>query len=140
MVQEVNFATPDEAEAAFYDAFEHADLNAMMAVWVKDENAVCIHPGGSRIQGSQAISKSWKRLFANGAQLKFTLTDAHRYHDSLTAVHVLKELIQVENVLQGVILTTNIYHLIEGSWRLWVHHASPEPPTQRTAAPPHILH
>ena len=27
------FATPEEAEAAFYRAFENTDLDAMMAVW-----------------------------------------------------------------------------------------------------------
>lgn len=140
MAHAVVFTTPDEAEAAFYEAFEHADLKAMMAVWVKDESAVCIHPGGSRIQGSQAIARSWKRLFANGARLNFTLTNTHRYQDSLTAVHLLKELIEVENVLQGVILTTNVYHLIEGSWRLRLHHASPEPPSHTTDGPKPILH
>ena len=48
--------------------------------------------------------------------------------------------IEVENVLQGVMLVTNIYHLIDGSWRLMLHHASPEPRRQKTADNIHVLH
>ena len=30
------FPTPQDAEAAFYEALERADLEAMMAVWAED--------------------------------------------------------------------------------------------------------
>ena len=30
------FATPQDAAAAFYDALERADLDAMMAIWAED--------------------------------------------------------------------------------------------------------
>ncbi|MCX7168975.1 MAG: nuclear transport factor 2 family protein, partial [Proteobacteria bacterium] len=36
------FPTPQDAEAAFYDALERADLEALMAVWAEDEEIVCI--------------------------------------------------------------------------------------------------
>ena len=32
-----NYATPDEAEHAFYEALEHADLALLMGVWSDDE-------------------------------------------------------------------------------------------------------
>ena len=140
MVQSVIFATPQEAETAFYDAFERADIEAMMAVWANDENVVCIHPGGTRLQGLQAIKKSWQRIFFNETRLKFILTDNHRTQDALIAVHLVKENIEVESVLQGVMLVTNIYHFIDGSWRLVLHHASPEPRRQKSTEKLHILH
>ncbi len=140
MAQSVVFATPQEAETAFYDAFERADIEAMMAVWANDENVVCIHPGGPRLQGLKAIEKSWQRIFVNETRLKFVLTDNHRTQDSLIAVHLVKENIEVEHVLQAVMLATNIYHLVDGSWRLMLHHASPEPRRQNTAEKIHVLH
>ena len=140
MVQLSVFATPQEAESAFYDAFERADIEAMMAVWANDESVVCIHPGGPRLQGPQAIKKSWQKIFGKDTRLKFNLTDNHRTQDSLIAVHLVKENIEVANILQGVMLVTNIYHLIDGSWRLMLHHASPEPRRQKTADNIHVLH
>ena len=41
----MKFASPEQAEAAFYSAFEKADLDAMMSVWAEDEDIVCMHPG-----------------------------------------------------------------------------------------------
>ena len=112
----------------------------MMAVWANDESVVCIHPGGPRLQGPQAIKKSWQKIFGKDTRLKFNLTDNHRTQDSLIAVHLVKENIEVANVLQGVMLVTNIYHLIDGSWRLMLHHASPEPRRQQTSENFHVLH
>ena len=45
------FPTPDDAEAAFYDAFERGDLAAMMVVWAEGEDVVCVHPSGPRLTG-----------------------------------------------------------------------------------------
>ena len=45
------FPTPDDAESAFYDAFERADLAAMMVVWAEDDDVVCVHPPGPRLTG-----------------------------------------------------------------------------------------
>ena len=43
------FPTPQDAEAAFYEALERADLEAMMEVWAEDEEIVCVHPAGPRL-------------------------------------------------------------------------------------------
>ena len=121
------FATPQEAEAAFYDAFERADIAAMMAVWTDDNAVVCIHPGGPRLQGLNAVKDSWESIFANDERLGFMLTENHYTQDGLLAIHLVKENIQIDNVLRGVVLATNIYQFIEGSWRMMLHHASPDP-------------
>jgi len=70
----MEFGSAQEAEAAFYAAFQMSDLEAMMLVWDEHE-AVCIHPFGERIEGKSAIGQSWQAIFANDVQLRFTLSD-----------------------------------------------------------------
>ena len=60
------FATPDEAEHAFYEALEQADCVRLMQVWADDEEIVCIHPGGLRIVSPSAVHESWQQVLANG--------------------------------------------------------------------------
>ncbi len=134
------FTTPKEAEAAFYDAFERADVEAMMQVWAEDETIICIHPKGPRLRGRQAIRASWEQIFAPGARLKFTLKDSRRTGDALLSIHVLRECIRADGVSQGVMLATNIYQLVDGSWRMTLHHASPEPETHAGIAKSGTVH
>ena len=49
------FPTAQDAENAFYEALERADLDGMMAVWAEDEDIVCVHPGGPRVSGPRAV-------------------------------------------------------------------------------------
>ena len=127
MAQSVRFSTPQDADRAFYRAFESADIEAMMAVWAGEDDVTCIHPGSHRLQGCGAIKDSWQQIFSNGTPLKFTLTESHYTQDTNLAVHMVKENIRVDGVLQGVMLATNIYRFIDGGWRMMLHHASPEP-------------
>ena len=43
-------ATPEAVEQAFYDALEAGDVDALMSVWSEDDEIICIHPGGQRLQ------------------------------------------------------------------------------------------
>ena len=47
VTSKVQFATPQEAEAAFYAALLKRDVEAMMAVWAEDAHIACIHPLGA---------------------------------------------------------------------------------------------
>lgn len=121
------FATPEAAEAAFYDAFERADLGAMMSVWADDESIVCIHPMGPRLLGRHAVENSWRGILAGGPSMRFHITDLHATHHALVAVRCVHE-----NILHGaqfsqrsVMIATNIYQLTDHGWRIILHHASP---------------
>jgi ketosteroid isomerase-like protein len=122
----------EEANAAFYAAFESADLDAMRDLWLDDPDTLCVHPGALPVRGTSAISRSWALIMANTPYIQFFLTDVE--------VSVLDEVASVtctENVLTADETTgpdsfggakavaTNVFSRTPEGWRLWIHHASP---------------
>ncbi len=139
-----NYATPQDAEQAFYRAFELADLAEMMAIWAEDEDIVCVHPGGGRHSGVVEVRESWRQLFANGPRLRFRLTGNRVFSGRMVSVHSVYEHVALAGDPRPTnpVLSTNIYVLGDRGWRMLVHHASPlapeAAPQQDTA--PSILH
>jgi uncharacterized protein (TIGR02246 family) len=140
------FPTPDDAETAFYDAFERADLAAMMAVWAATDDIVCIHPQGPRLTGFEAVRESWAQVFSGGAHLRVRTTEARSFDGQTVAVHCVIELVAPPGGEAAVtsIFATNVYELTEGGWRMVIHHAAAAPeaaPRREEAAPAsHTLH
>ena len=122
-------ATPEEAELAFYDAFETSNLSAMMRVWADREFIECIHPMSDRIQGRDEVENSWQQIFSSGLNIKIRRSEIHRTQDALLAVHVLYEHLSIpgRSESHAPVIATNIYQLIDGNWRMVLHHASPSP-------------
>lgn len=134
------FPTPEDAETAFYEAFERADLAAMMAVWAADDDIVCVHPQGPRLAGFEAVRDSWTRIFAQGMRLSVRTTEARQYHGQTLAVHSVVELLSAPGETSGSppLFATNVYILTEAGWRMTLHHASPAPEmAQVPVAEPH---
>ena len=123
------FATPEEAERAFYDAFQNADLHAMMNIWADREFIECIHPLCDRARGRTAVADSWQEIFSGGLQIQLELSEVHRTQDALLAVHIVYEhlSVPVRDTHYPPVIATNIYQLIDGGWRMVLHHASPTP-------------
>ena len=67
--------SPQDAAIAFYQAFEAKDVDAMMATWAEDEDIVCIHPGGPRLVGYEAVRAGWEQLFSGDTKLSFRLDE-----------------------------------------------------------------
>ena len=125
------FRTPKEAEAAFYAALENADLDTMMDVWADDHNIACVHPMGPRLEGQAEITDSWRRIFNGGARMRFRISDVQALTQGDVAVHVVHENITVANRSgESTVLATNVYRLVDGSWYMVLHHASPAPNPQ----------
>jgi len=140
------FPTPDDAATAFYDAFERADLAAMMAVWAESDDVVCIHPRGPRLVGFDAVRDSWAQIFANGSRLRVASTDECTFGGPSIAVQSVIEMVSVQGGKGDPtpVLATNVFELTENGWRLVIHHSSPlvqsAPPEDEPPAKTHVLH
>lgn len=123
------FPTPEEAEAAFYDAFERCNLPAMMAVWSSEDHAVCIHPGGPRLAGFEAIRASWTDIFSNGPGFKMRVSEVRTISSQTLSIRMVYETLVPDNgdPPSTPILATNIFALTPNGWRMVLHHASPAP-------------
>lgn len=123
----VLFDTPDEAERAFYAAFEQADLEAMMQVWEEDDDIVCVHPMGQCLTGVRAVAESWQEIFTAGQTMRFEVKQRRFTRDENLSVHTVIEHIahgrRLEN--RAVVIATNIYKQTPFGWRMILHHASP---------------
>lgn len=125
----VIFATSEEAELAFYDALERADLTRLMQVWSDEEEVVCVHPGGLRIVGLHAVKEAWQEILSNGG-LHIRPSSTVVLHSMMCATHTLVEQVTVksaESTEVAYCYATNVYHKGPRGWRLVMHHASAAP-------------
>lgn len=129
------YPTPQDAEAAFYDAFTKSDLDAMMAVWADDDDIYCIHPQGPRVAGVERVRESWRQVFAGGQTLRFQLRDQQYVRGMMLSVHSVYEHITIagETRSRAPMIATNVYLRTERGWRMVAHHASPAPAAAPTA-------
>ena len=130
-----------DVESAFYEALERSDLEAMMAVWSEDEEVVCVHPGGPRLVGYNAVREAWRRMFANGAQLVVRILQQQVVTTPFAVMHPVIESIQIRG-REGAtapVAATNVYVRGAVGWRMVAHHASPIPPDSLVETPK-VLH
>lgn len=135
------FASPQDVEAAFYEALEHCDIEAMMSVWAEDEDVVCIHPGGPRLVGYAMIRDAWQHIFANGRKLRVRISQQTSVTTPFAMISTVLEHIATrdDESLSAPVAATNIYVRGALGWRMVAHHASPVPPDSIDQAP-RVLH
>jgi ketosteroid isomerase-like protein len=122
----------EAVNAAFYEAFENADLDTMQDLWLDDPETLCVHPGALPVRGTGPINRSWALIMANTPYIQFFLTDVEvSLWDRVASVTC------TENVLTGdestgpdafggaKAVATNVFVRTDEGWRLWIHHASP---------------
>lgn len=128
-MKEPDLNTPEQAESAFYSAFQTADLEAMMAVWSKDENIVCIHPHGPRLTGTVDIRNSWHQIMENSPRMSMRIDSLNAVISEEIAIRFVNEHILVGSNVEPefTIMATNIFQRTSGGWRMILHHASPTP-------------
>ncbi len=118
--------TPDELEAAFYDALQHGDLERLMACWADEDEIVCVHPGSARLLGPLAIRAAYTAMLERGG-LQVQATQVHRVQALASSVHSVVEQVRVvlpDGAREAVVHATNVYHKTPKGWRLVAHHAS----------------
>ena len=117
----------EAANAQFYRAFETLDIDQMDRVWAHGEHVKCVHPGWPLLVGWTAVRASWETIFANTAEMSFTLSDVE-----VAGSTELAWVTCTENILSDVrgrvtvtsVLATNVFERTTEGWRLVHHHAS----------------
>ncbi|WP_326541297.1 YybH family protein [Pseudorhodoferax sp.] len=126
-LQSATFAgSADDTEAAFYDAMQHADVDAMMACWADEDEIVCVHPDGPRLVGAAAIRASYEALFAAGP-VRVLPRRTRKIETLASAVHSVAERIEMltdSGLRSAEVVATNVYLKTAQGWRLVAHHAS----------------
>ena len=122
-------ASPDDIEAQFYEALQHADLDHLMALWADDEEIACVHPGGPRIVGMLAIRAAFETVFQRG-MIHVHPERVRRLHSGDCAIHHVLERVQLPTedaatAPSAWVIATNVYLKTAQGWRLVLHHASP---------------
>jgi len=135
------FTTPQDAAVAFYHAFESKDIDAMMAAWAEDEEIVCVHPGGPRLAGFDAVRMGWEQIFAGESKLTFRLEEIVVLETVGMALQSAIEQVTVgdEGAPRGTAIASNVFLRTPSGWRMVLHHASPAP-TMVVATPAGPLH
>lgn len=98
------FGTPEEAEAAFYEALELGDFERLMQAWADDEEIVGNHPGGDRLVGLHAVRDSWQDLLSQG----------------MLPIHPVR----THTIFCYI---TNVFHKGPRGWKPGLHHSSQTP-------------
>lgn len=123
------FATPDEAEHAFYEAIRRADLNRMMLVWADDDEIVCIHPDSARVVGQDAVKITWRQIFSNGPIAIYPARPLV-LGGIASSIHILVEQIAIRTPYGTETTncyTTNVFLKGPVGWCMVLHHASNAP-------------
>ena len=143
------FASSQDAEDAFYDAFGNASLEQMMQVWAVSFDVVCVHPGGPRHEGIEEVRRSWAAILAEDTARRFELRGLIVSGTDDMRIHTLEENSSVPgtSLVAPPVLATNIYQRFSDGWRIVLHHASVSPAAVAVAnnppadsTPPTTLH
>ena len=125
------FETPQDAEDAFYDAFEAHDLEAMLAVWDEAQDVFCLQPMGHLLHGLAAIRESWQTIFRHARKPDVEIRHRQWFESEELALHVVEERITLPGMPGSqlpALIASNVYRRTENGWRMVCHQVSPPPP------------
>ena len=120
-------SSPDDIELELYDAMRRGDVDRLMELWSDDDEICCVHPGGERLVGANAIRASFEAMFGNGT-IDAEPHRVRRLESHSSAVHSVIERIRVataDGERFAWVVATNVYLKSARGWRLVAHHASP---------------
>lgn len=106
-----------EANAEFYRAFRTGDLEAMVALWVADDDILCTHPGHATLHGRNEVLESWFDILSSPPPVR--VRDAQGLIVGVTAIVTCEE-----EIGDAVVAATNVFRMQDGEWRMMHHHGS----------------
>lgn len=143
MSQIINFASPEELEQAFYEALARGDADLLMQYWSEEEETLCVHPTGVRLNGLVAIRESWRSIFSN-ARIRVQTDVLGHWQGTVMAIHHLTEMLFVgdDPSPHGPLHVTHVFTRGAYGWRLVCRHASAADDGHQAMADalPHTLH
>ena len=127
------FNSSEEAESAFYSAFEMGDIDLMTAL-MADQNVSCIHPNAMPLIGRDSVLASWNRILSSLDEPAFYPEVLNRSVEGdnvgSTAIHLVAERIAADHQIgteTSLVFATNVYIKQENGWRMMSHHSSLPP-------------
>ncbi len=104
--------------AAYYAALTDGDLAAMDAIWARDEPVLCIHPGGTPLQGRVAVMASFRSVFEGGGPpIEYS-------QDAVSLVRGIAFVNCLEHLADNTLAVSNVLVWEGGQWRMLQHVAS----------------
>jgi hypothetical protein len=123
----LRFNSAEEAEAAFYRAFQELDLALMEQVWSDLPETCCLHPGGGLLLGKAAVLQSWSEILAKAKRPSMVHRTLQVTANGDLSVHQVEELIRPGDDPRGKasrVIATNVFRRDLNGWRMLTHHAS----------------
>jgi ketosteroid isomerase-like protein len=118
----------EEANLAFYEAFQARDIQKMERVWSRSPHSRCVHPGWEPVVGWSEIRQSWVDIFRTIKSIEFELEDVHVEVSQNTAWLNLVAHAQIvtedDDAFPTSVVSTSIFERIEGQWYIMLHHSS----------------
>ena len=106
-----------DVNRAFYEAFIHADYQAMESLWAQQHDVAVVHPGWSPLHGRNAVMDTWRRILTGAAQADLNCSEAVVYFQGEAAFVVC-----IERIPGAEVAATNIFVRENGGWKMTHHH------------------
>jgi len=120
------------ANKAFERAFSNLDINAIEALWARDENVTILHPiSKAPLIGWEGVRKSWEGALSRYTEISVTMNEPHVSVGPGMAWVVGVEKVQGRRpsgeIVEFAALTTNVFEKRDGRWLMVHHHGSRMP-------------
>lgn len=110
---------------AFYRAFRERDLAAMERLWAEELPVACMHPGLGVVRGRAAVLRSWRGILAHP---KAPVLHCQDVTVSLLGTSAYVTCLAGRLDEPPRLVTTNVFTMEKGRWRLVLHHCAPLSP------------
>jgi ketosteroid isomerase-like protein len=124
------FATPQDAEDAYYDAIDECDLTAMRGVWADAPEIACLLPMQPLLRGDEVL-QGWQQALDPRFGVEVTVRHLGWVEGGELAIHLVEELVTLKGQggrAQPPIYATNVYRRGADGWRMVLHLNAPAPP------------
>ena len=124
------YATPQDAEDAFYDALDAGKLDQLLSVWAESDDVGCLLPMHPLVQSRQGVTDVFTHLLSRGQGVSLAITHLGWIETGNIAIHFVEETVQgpPSDTPPPPFYGTNIYRKDDTGWRLIVHQNAPAPP------------